>query len=85
MTLGLNLDSLVVLKSTVLPNHLREIEDSIKRFVYNPEFLREKHANEDFISSPLIVKGLLPDNAANDLRFKCRLFCLSCSSLISGL
>ncbi len=59
---ALGLDSLVVLKSTVLPNYLREIEDSIKRFVYNPEFLREKHANEDFIRSPLIVFGGSKDN-----------------------
>ena len=27
------------------------------KFVYNPEFLREKYANEDFINSNLIVFG----------------------------
>jgi UDPglucose 6-dehydrogenase len=53
----LDLNFLTVLKSTVLPNHLKNIESSLDRFLYNPEFLREKHANEDFINSPLIVFG----------------------------
>ena len=53
----LNLNALIVLKSTVLPNYVIEIERSVSRFVYNPEFLREKHANEDFINSKLIVFG----------------------------
>lgn len=53
----LNLESLIVLKSTVLPNHIHEIESLIPEFIYNPEFLREKHAKEDFINSKLIVFG----------------------------
>ena len=53
----LNLNSLIVLKSTILPNHIQEIETLIPKFVYNPEFLREKHAAEDFIDSKLIVFG----------------------------
>ena len=52
-----NLDSLIVLKSTVLPNHVEEIERLIPNFVYNPEFLREKYADEDFINSNVIVFG----------------------------
>ena len=52
-----NIDSLIVLKSTILPNHLEKISQRVKKFVYNPEFLREKHANEDFINSNLIVFG----------------------------
>ncbi len=51
------IDSLIVLKSTILPNFLEAIDKKIKRFIYNPEFLREKHANEDFINSDLIVFG----------------------------
>ena len=53
----LQLKTLLVLKSTVLPNHIEEIEIITKNFVYNPEFLREKHANQDFIDSQLIVFG----------------------------
>ncbi len=54
---NLSIDSLIVLKSTVLPNHISEIQDQMKKFVYNPEFLRENFASEDFINSNLIVFG----------------------------
>tara|TARA_Y100000739_G_scaffold226142_1_gene233183 strand:- start:97 stop:939 length:843 start_codon:yes stop_codon:yes gene_type:complete len=47
----------IVLKSTILPNHIKEIEGILPQVVYNPEFLREKHANEDFINGNLIVFG----------------------------
>ena len=53
----LNLQSLIVIKSTVLPTYIIEIEKQISEFIYNPEFLREKHANQDFIDSKLIVFG----------------------------
>ncbi len=53
----LDLKALIVLKSTVLPNYIKKIENLIPEFVYNPEFLREKHAAEDFINSKLIVFG----------------------------
>lgn len=53
----LHLKSLIVLKSTVLPNNIKEIEKLLPEFVYNPEFLREKHAIQDFIDSKLIVFG----------------------------
>jgi len=56
------IDSLIVLKSTILPNHLEKISKRVKRFIYNPEFLREKHANEDFLNSNLIVFGGEPKN-----------------------
>ena len=52
-----NLDSLVVVKSTVLPTYVSELESVLPNFVYNPEFLREKHADEDFINSKIIVFG----------------------------
>ena len=48
---------LIVLKSTVLPNYINLIEKIIPEIVYNPEFLREKHANEDFINSDLLIFG----------------------------
>ena len=53
----LNLQSLIIIKSTVLPKYIIEIEKQISEFIYNPEFLREKHANQDFIESKLIVFG----------------------------
>ena len=53
----LNLKALIIVKSTVLPKYIKKIENVIPEFVYNPEFLREKHAAEDFINSKLIVFG----------------------------
>lgn len=49
--------ALVVLKSTVLPNNIEIINKIFPDFIYNPEFLREKHAEEDFINSSLIIFG----------------------------
>ena len=48
---------LIVIKSTILPNHIKNIEKIIKKVIYNPEFLREKHAKEDFINSSFIIFG----------------------------
>lgn len=53
----LKIQSLVVLKSTLLPNYVKDLKKKIPRFIYNPEFLREKHADEDFINAELIVLG----------------------------
>lgn len=52
-----NINTLVVVKSTILPIYVAEIENDLPSFVYNPEFLREKHANEDFINSKMIIFG----------------------------
>ena len=52
---NLDINSLVVLKSTLLPNYVKDFEKIVPRFIYNPEFLREKHADDDFINSKLIV------------------------------
>ena len=35
-----------VVKSTVLPSVLQQLYEIDSNLVYNPEFLREKHANE---------------------------------------
>ncbi|MFL2735318.1 MAG: hypothetical protein ACJ0FD_04135 [Gammaproteobacteria bacterium] len=53
----LSLTSLIVLKSTVLPEYIQKIDKMTENFVYNPEFLREDHALTDFISSELIIFG----------------------------
>ncbi len=57
--------SLIVIKSTVLPLYINHIEQKLDSFIYNPEFLREKHANEDFINSNLLVLGGNKQDAMN--------------------
>ena len=47
----------VVVKSTVLPDNIKNIGKIFPDFIYNPEFLREKNADEDFINSKLIIFG----------------------------
>ena len=49
-------DSLVVMKSTILPDKIESLSKDFPSFVYNPEFLREKHANKDFINSPFVCR-----------------------------
>tara|TARA_B100000427_G_C15415989_1_gene554171 strand:- start:95 stop:940 length:846 start_codon:yes stop_codon:yes gene_type:complete len=58
----IKLDTQVVLKSTVLPNHILDIKNLFPSIVYNPEFLTEINAFEDFINADLIVLG--GDNAS---------------------
>ena len=53
----LSLESKIVIKSTVLPDVILQIEKLVPKVVYNPEFLREKHAFEDFIESEIIIFG----------------------------
>ena len=79
----LNLDSTVVLKSTVLPDSLLDLSKIMPNIIYNPEFLREKHADEDFIKSNFIVFGSKSGNTnlvnltnfyKNYTRCKCKEF-----------
>jgi UDPglucose 6-dehydrogenase len=51
------LSATIVLKSTVTPTNLKIADKIIEDYVYNPEFLREKHAEEDFINSSMIILG----------------------------
>ena len=53
----LSFSPLTVLKSTVIPKYFCYLEKSIPNLIYNPEFLREKSANEDFLNSELIIFG----------------------------
>lgn len=53
-----NTNCLVVLKSTVTPEIVARLaEMSPKRFVYNPEFLTEARANEDFVEAKFNIFG----------------------------
>jgi len=46
-----------VVKSTVLPSILSKLHKYDDKIIYNPEFLREKHANSDFVNSDMIIFG----------------------------
>ena len=50
-------NAIKVVKSTVLPGILEKLYKVDSRLIYNPEFLREKHANKDFINSDMIIFG----------------------------
>tara|TARA_B100000963_G_scaffold329182_1_gene318313 strand:- start:6 stop:869 length:864 start_codon:yes stop_codon:yes gene_type:complete len=50
-------DAIKVVKSTVLPSLLDVLHKLDSKLIYNPEFLREKHANLDFINSDMIIFG----------------------------
>jgi len=63
-------DAVVVLKSTVTPeivNDLASEEYAGSRLVYNPEFLTEKSAQEQFINPPFhILGGRKPSGSRDD-------------------
>jgi nucleotide sugar dehydrogenase len=50
-------DVVIVLKSTVLPSYVKQINEICSSLILNPEFLRENFAYEDFINSDLILFG----------------------------
>ncbi len=62
-------ESIIVIKSTVLPSILKKIEKYNKNIIYNPEFLREKHANKDFADSEMIILGGNKDIASQVSKF----------------
>ena len=63
------LESIIVIKSTVLPSILEKIGKANIKIIYNPEFLREKHANEDFMNSEMIIFGGDKDIASQVSKF----------------
>jgi len=54
--------STIILKSTVTPSNIKIVDNLFEDYIYNPEFLREKHAEEDFINSSMIILGGSKDN-----------------------
>lgn len=54
-----NISGLIVVKSTVTPDIIREYGKSV---VYNPEFLTEKSANEDFVNPIMHIFGGFYEN-----------------------
>ena len=57
---------LIVIKSTVLPDALKSYSLLHKHVVFNPEFLRERSAVDDFINSKLIVFGGKEEDCLKD-------------------
>lgn len=53
----LKIKSSIVIKSTVLPKNLKLIQEKYSKIVYNPEFLREKHAEFDFKNAKFHIFG----------------------------
>ena len=60
---------LIILKSTILPKHVEDISKACKNLVINPEFLREKYADDDFINSEIIIFGGKEDNCKKISKF----------------
>lgn len=53
-----NTNALVILKSTVTPEIVKSLAEIDKyRFVYNPEFLTERNAKDDFVKADFHVFG----------------------------
>ena len=50
-------NSLVVIKSTVTPDSIDQILKIYPNTIYNPEFLREKYAHEDFKNASFLIFG----------------------------
>ena len=64
-------EALVVVKSTITPDIIDRLynsmfEDGVERLVYNPEFLTEKNAEEQFVNAEFHVLGGAP-NATGEL------------------
>jgi UDPglucose 6-dehydrogenase len=48
---------IAVIKSTITPKVIQKLEKIYPRVVYNPEFLTERNANQDFIHAEFLVLG----------------------------
>lgn len=52
-----NSRTIAVVKSTITPAIVQKLESIYSRFVYNPEFLTERNAADDFVNAPMLVLG----------------------------
>ena len=59
-------DGVIIIKSTVTPDIIDElfVNDDLYKMVYNPEFLTEKSANEDFVNPFMHVLGGNPGSTS---------------------
>jgi UDPglucose 6-dehydrogenase len=71
----------IIIKSTVTPNIIHRLfrGDKINRMIYNPEFLTEKSANEDFVNPFMHIFGGDPSaTAALEYLYKYYSLCKPC-------
>ena len=48
---------IAIIKSTITPEVIKKLEKIYSRIVYNPEFLTERNANQDFIHAEFLILG----------------------------
>lgn len=58
-----NINSILVIKSSITPSKLKICTELNSNLVYNPEFLTERNANNDFINPDILVIGGSKKNA----------------------
>ena len=52
-----NTTGLIVIKSTVIPPIVKKLSEENTRVIYNPEFLTERNALDDFVNPPMHILG----------------------------
>tara|TARA_B100000767_G_C19728385_1_gene520498 strand:- start:511 stop:1362 length:852 start_codon:yes stop_codon:yes gene_type:complete len=80
------IDSILVIKSSITPSKLRICNEINPNLVYNPEFLTERNANEDFVNPNILVIGGSEKNAnfVNEIH-KNHSLCIECPVYISDI
>jgi len=59
-----NTTGLIVIKSTVVPSIVKKLSEENGRVIYNPEFLTERNALDDFVNPPMHIFGGEPQATA---------------------
>lgn len=59
-----NTTGLIVIKSTVIPSIVKKLSEKNGRVIYNPEFLTERNALDDFVNPPMHIFGGEPQATA---------------------
>jgi len=57
-----NISSVLVIKSSIIPSELKICSELNSKLVYNPEFLTDRNANNDFINPDILVIGGSKEN-----------------------
>ena len=52
-----NTTGIIVIKSTVIPPIVKKLSEKNNRVIYNPEFLTERNALDDFVNPPMHIFG----------------------------
>lgn len=60
---------IAVIKSTITPEVIQKLEKIYDHIVYNPEFLTERNANQDFIHAEFLVLGGRNQQHVNAVEF----------------